>query len=103
MKRIEKLSSNAARSAGESVAVLASLLVSGTALAQDSVQPSRTQEPAKEHEGAVLEEIVVTADRRDSFGAEFVQAGTFRNQRAIDTPLTVAVVTKDLLNSQQAV
>ncbi|MFC4312270.1 TonB-dependent siderophore receptor [Steroidobacter flavus] len=98
--KYRQFKSGAARGAGESVAVLASLLVSATALAQDSNQ--RSQQDAK-REGTVLEEIVVTADRKDSFGAQFVQAGTFRNQRAIDTPLTVAVVTKDLLNSQQAV
>jgi iron complex outermembrane recepter protein len=49
-----------------------------------------------------LEEIVVTADRPDSFGAEFVQAGTFRNGRQIDTPLTISVITEELLLSQQA-
>lgn len=95
MKRIDRFSSNAV--------VLASLLASGTTLAQDTAEPSRTRPAEKQTDGAILEEIIVTADRRDSFGADFVQAGTFRNQRAIDTPLTVAVVTKDLLNSQQAV
>ncbi|WP_129779758.1 TonB-dependent siderophore receptor [Peristeroidobacter soli] len=101
MTHIKQFESVVARGAGESVAVMATLLVSATALAQDA----KPQEPrdANARDGATLEEIVVTADRRDSFGAEFVQAGTFRNQRAIDTPLTVAVVTKDLLNSQQAV
>lgn len=105
MKLIETFNSGSARTASESLLVLASLLVSGTVLAQDSAQDaaSQTQRSEKERDGVVLEEIVVTADRRDSFGAEFVQAGTFRNQRAMDTPLTVAVVTKDLLNSQQAV
>ena len=48
------------------------------------------------------DEIVVTADRRDSFGADYVQAGTFRDARLIDTPLTVAVLTKPLLDAQQA-
>ncbi|MFE8584868.1 TonB-dependent siderophore receptor [Sphingomonas sp. NCPPB 2930] len=51
---------------------------------------------------APSEEIVVTADRRDSFGADYVQAGTFRDARLIDTPLTVAVLTKPLLDAQQA-
>lgn len=51
---------------------------------------------------AVLEEISVTADRQGSFSADFVQAGTFRNARQIDTPLTVAVIPKDLLDAQQA-
>ncbi|HJO66140.1 MAG TPA: TonB-dependent receptor plug domain-containing protein, partial [Sphingomonas sanguinis] len=47
-------------------------------------------------------EIVVTADRRDSFGADFVQAGTFRDARLVDTPLTVAIMTRSLLDAQQA-
>lgn len=48
----------------------------------------------------VLEEIVVTADRPDSFGADLVQVGTFRNARIIDVPLTVNVVPQELLRSQ---
>ncbi len=51
---------------------------------------------------APTNEIVVTADRRDSFGADFVQAGTFRDARLVDTPLTVAVMTRSLLDAQQA-
>lgn len=48
------------------------------------------------------QDIVVTADRRDSFSADYVQAGTFRDARLRDTPLTIAVMTKDLLEAQQA-
>jgi iron complex outermembrane receptor protein len=50
----------------------------------------------------VLETIVVTADRERSFGADLVQAGTFRNARVLDTPLTVNVVTRDVLDAQAA-
>jgi iron complex outermembrane receptor protein len=49
-----------------------------------------------------LEEILVTADRRDSFGADFVQAGTFRDAKVLDTPLTVTIVPRKLLEAQQA-
>lgn len=49
-----------------------------------------------------LEEITVTADRRDSFSSEFVQAGTFRNARLIDTPLTVNVVPRAVIDAQAA-
>lgn len=49
-----------------------------------------------------LEEVVVTTDRMDSFGADFVQAGTFRNALQIETPLTVSVIPEALLKSQQA-
>ncbi len=64
----------------------------GVARAQTAEQPEATR----------AEDIVVTADRRDSFSADFVQAGTFRDARLRDTPLTVAVLTKDLLEAQQA-
>jgi iron complex outermembrane recepter protein len=49
-----------------------------------------------------LEEIVVSADRADSFGAGLVQAGTFRNARLIDTPLTVNVVPRAVIDAQAA-
>ena len=47
-------------------------------------------------------DIVVTADRQNSFGADYVQAGSFRGARQIDTPLTVTVLPEKLLRSQQA-
>lgn len=49
-----------------------------------------------------LAEIVVTADRQDSFGADLVQVGTFRNARLMDVPLTVNVVPQELLRAQAA-
>ncbi|TDW67546.1 iron complex outermembrane receptor protein [Novosphingobium sp. PhB55] len=67
-------------------------MLPGIALAQTAEQPEATR----------AEDIVVTADRRDSFSADFVQAGTFRDARLRDTPLTIAVLTKDLLEAQQA-
>jgi iron complex outermembrane recepter protein len=76
---------------GGALAAAAGLTTAGMALAQQ--QPSG---------GTGLEEIVVTADRADSFGADFVQAGTFRNALQIDTPLTVSVISETLLKSQQA-
>lgn len=47
-------------------------------------------------------EIVITADRPNSFGADYVQAGSFRGARQIDTPLTVTVLPETLLRAQQA-
>jgi len=49
----------------------------------------------------VLEEIVVTADR-PGYGAELVQAGSFRGARQLDTPLTVSVIPQQVIASQQA-
>lgn len=50
----------------------------------------------------LLQEIVVTADRVDSFGADLVQAGTFRGAEIIDTPLSINILPRELLEAQQA-
>src|SRR5262245_32943901 len=50
----------------------------------------------------ILDEIVVAADRRGSYSADLVQAGSFRGARQLDTPLTVNVVPDALIQSQQA-
>ncbi|MDO6428229.1 TonB-dependent siderophore receptor [Thalassotalea sp. 1_MG-2023] len=47
-----------------------------------------------------LEVIEITADRNNSFNAQYVQAGTFNNAHFLDTPLTTTILTKDLLDSQ---
>lgn len=60
------------------------------------------QAQSKDSEAVRNEDIVVTADRSGSFGADYVQAGTFRDARLHDTPLTVAIMTKELLDAQQA-
>ncbi|MDE2563352.1 MAG: TonB-dependent receptor plug domain-containing protein, partial [Sphingomonadales bacterium] len=60
------------------------------------------QAQSQDAEAAKNDDIVVTADRRGSFGADFVQAGTFRDARLRDTPLTVAIMTRELLDAQQA-
>ncbi|MBU2892030.1 TonB-dependent receptor [Colwellia sp. D2M02] len=49
-----------------------------------------------------LETIVITTDRPRSFAANYVQAGTFRNSRVLDTALTTSILTKELLEAQQA-
>lgn len=57
------------------------------------------QEAAEGHDKPALEEIVVTADRT---GTETVQVGSFRGAKIIDTPLTVSVITEEVLKSQLA-
>ena len=69
-------------------------LATATAVAQQATPETQA--------GPVLEEIVVTADRQDSYSADFVQAGSFRGARQIDTPLTVSVIPEQVLKSQQA-
>lgn len=49
-----------------------------------------------------LEEVIVTADRRGSYSADLVQAGSFRGARQLDTPLTINVIPDALIRSQQA-
>jgi iron complex outermembrane receptor protein len=75
------------------VQVLGALATATSAMAQQATPGTS---------GPVLEEIVVTADRQDSYGADFVQAGSFRGARQIDTPLTVSVIPEQLIKSQQA-
>ncbi|HEY4030602.1 MAG TPA: TonB-dependent receptor, partial [Caulobacteraceae bacterium] len=48
------------------------------------------------------QEIVVTAYRKNSFSADLVQAGSFRGARRLDTPLTISVMPRELLLTQQA-
>ncbi|MDE2134941.1 MAG: TonB-dependent receptor [Alphaproteobacteria bacterium] len=47
-----------------------------------------------------LETIVVTGTR--GFGTDVSQLGTFRGAHLIDTPMTIVVLPKDLLNAEQA-
>jgi iron complex outermembrane receptor protein len=73
------------------------LLMTSTALSQTAAPPAEPDRAA-----AQLEEIIVTADRKNSYSADLVQAGSFRGARQLDTPLTVAVIPQEVLNSQQA-
>ena len=56
----------------------------------------------RESDSPTLEQIVVTADRKGSYGADFVQAGSFRGARQLDTPLTINVIPSAVIESQQA-
>lgn len=82
------------------------LLMGTTALAQTAPAMTAAATPAAAAAAAsnpqpMLEEIVVTADRK-GYGAELVQAGSFRGARTIDTPLTISVIPNQVLVSQQA-
>jgi iron complex outermembrane receptor protein len=85
-------------------------LMATSALAQTVPAPPAPTSPAPPQAAAaddksapVMEEIVVTADRKNSYSADLVQAGSFRGARQLDTPLTVSVITGELLKSEQAV
>src|SRR5258705_5886974 len=75
---------------------LSGICALGTALATGAAIAADKEEPAQ------IEKIVITADRDKSFGTDYVQAGTFRNARQIDTPLTVSVISEFVLKAQQA-
>lgn len=49
-----------------------------------------------------LEQITVTGHRLAPFRAEVVQVGAFRNQSIMDTPASIAVMTRSLLDAQGA-
>lgn len=78
-------------------AALYALSLSSTAWAQDAA--AAAPQAAEENSGPKLDEIVVTADRT---GTEVVQVGSFRGAKQLDTPLTVSVITRDVLDTQQA-
>jgi iron complex outermembrane receptor protein len=63
------------------------------------LMPAIVSAQSSEGEGPVLEEIVVNADKT---GTELVQVGSFRGAKQLDTPLTIAVVPRDVLDTQQA-
>jgi len=85
---------------------MAAVPAAGTVAAADTPADA----PAAAADGArsrdkdplMLEEVVVTGDRRSTYSADLVQAGSFRGARQLDTPLTIAVVPAEVLESQQA-
>ena len=64
--------------------------------------PTLAQEGEDESASPTLEEIVVTADRRNSYSADLVQAGSFRGAKQLDTPLTISVIPLEMIQAQQA-
>jgi iron complex outermembrane receptor protein len=79
-----------------------SLLFAGAALSAvtaPSAAFAQETETTDERGGPVLDEIVVTADKT---GTQVVQVGSFRGAKQLDTPLTIAVIPRDVLDTQQA-
>jgi len=73
-------------------AAFGALVAPCAAFAQDSGATN-------ERDGPALDEIVVTADKT---GTELVQVGSFRGAKQLDTPLTIAVIPRDVLDTQQS-
>jgi iron complex outermembrane recepter protein len=82
------------RAAGALAALITTVSVTAPAQAQT--------EAAASSDSPTLEEIVVTADRRNSYSADLVQAGSFRGARQLDTPLTISVIPLEMIQAQQA-
>lgn len=78
------------------------LAVACTVAAEGGAITGQAVSAADRYDSPVLEEIVVTADRKASYSADLVQAGSFRGARQLDTPLTVNVIPDALIQSQQA-
>jgi iron complex outermembrane receptor protein len=89
------------------IGTLAAGLMAGSASADSpaaaEATASDTAEGRSAREPLELQEIVVTGDRKNTFSADLVQAGSFRGARQMDTPLTIAVIPQEVLESQQAV
>lgn len=64
--------------------------------------PASAQEAETQPASPTLEEIVVTADRKNSYSADLVQAGSFRGAKQLDTPLTISVIPLEMIQAQQA-
>ncbi len=79
-------------------AIGALTLAPGIAAAQTTANAS-AQETPQSSDGPQLEDIVVTADRT---GTEAVQVGSFRGAKQLDTPLTISVIPRAVLDTQQA-
>src|SRR5690349_11639417 len=87
-----------ARSMQVARAIAAALVTAAAAHAQAQTAGADTSAS----DSPKLEEIVVTSDRKDSYSADLVQAGSFRGARQLDTPLTINVIPNTLIQSQQA-
>ena len=71
------------------------------AAAASSAAPATSERQAPQRERSLDEEIVVTG-AAPSYGVDTVQVGAFRNRSVLDTPATVNVVDRALLNDQGA-
>ena len=66
------------------------------ALAQTPATPSGALPPV------TLETFNVSDKKIDSYGAESVQMGMFRDVNPVDVPLTINVLTREVLDAQAA-
>ncbi len=72
------------------------IAVSAAALASSDSAPDQAQVERK------LDEEITVTGQRTTFKTEVVQVGAFRNQSILDTPASIAVIPKALLDAQGA-
>ncbi|MET4897072.1 TonB-dependent receptor [Sphingomonadaceae bacterium jetA1] len=80
---------------------LAAMAVGGTSLSAPVSLPPADR-AIQQDEPALDEDVLVTGRRTREFRADTVQVGAFRNRSLLDTPATVAVMTRSLLDAQGA-
>ncbi|MDE1148218.1 MAG: TonB-dependent receptor [Azospirillaceae bacterium] len=93
------------KSAVSAIALLTALYAqAGRAHAEPAPAPADATAVATEvdQQEKSLDEVLVTGSRAPSFKAEVVQVGAFRNQSLLDTPLTVEIVPRAVLDAQGA-
>lgn len=77
-----------------------SLALATCPAAANPVDPAKDTDQNTER--ALDEDIVVNGQRKDPLKIETVQVGTFRNRSVLETPATITVVPRELLDAQGA-
>ncbi|HEX8300817.1 TonB-dependent receptor [Sphingomonas sp.] len=83
----------------KSILLAGAAFIATTSSAAWAQQAPPTPVEAEAQDDSELAEIVVTGDRK---GTEVVQVGSFRGATQLDTPLTISVIPRDLIDTQQA-
>lgn len=81
------------------------LLIAAAAAAQPPApapQPAAEESAGGESVERKLDEEIIVVGQRPTFKTEVVQVGAFRNQSILDTPSSIAVIPKALLDAQGA-
>ncbi len=81
-----------------SSSAVVALLTASPAMAQTAAPETNA---SGQKDPLVLEEVIISSDRQNSYSADLVQAGSFHGAKQLDTPLTVNVIPQEVLQSQQ--
>ena len=89
---------------GISLALSASVLAAtGTEQGSDPVEATDSETAPKQAEGVhTLTTVTVNADRSEGYGSNYVQVGAFRDQTILDTPSTINVFPRAIIEAQNA-